>query len=283
MNPIQLKQFIHRVLDEDLGAGDITSAPLVEETHQSSCLLIMKQPGIVAGLHIAELVFKELDTHANFISLVQEGDFVEEGTVIARIIGLTRAILAGERVALNLLQRMSGIATTTRGLVDKLKGLNCHVLDTRKTTPGLRQLEKYAVRIGGGLNHRFGLSHGVMLKDNHIALVGSITEAVRRVRDQVGHMVQIEVEADTLEQVREILTLDVDAILLDNMDTDTLRAAVALIDGKVWTEASGGVAPHTIRTVAETGVNAISMGWLTHSVKVIDISLDFEKNQEGLQ
>ena len=171
---------------------------------------------------------------------------------------------------------MSGIATITRELVKKLDGLSCRVLDTRKTTPGLRVLEKYAVRVGGGTNHRFGLSHGVMLKDNHIAMAGSLAKAVFSVRERVGHMVQIEVEADTLEQVREALSLDVDAILLDNMDLDTLRAAVKLIDGRVWTEASGGITPETVRSIAETGVNGVSLGWLTHSVQALDISLDFE-------
>jgi nicotinate-nucleotide pyrophosphorylase (carboxylating) len=201
---------------------------------------------------------------------------VSKGTVIARVAGSTRAILTGERVALNLLQRMSGIATITRELVKKLDGLQCRVLDTRKTTPGLRVLEKYAVRVGGGTNHRFGLSHGVMLKDNHIAMAGSLAKAVARVRERVGHMVQIEVEADTLEQVREALSLDVDAILLDNMDLETLRAAVELIDGRVWTEASGGITPETVRAIAETGVDGVSLGWLTHSVQALDISLDFE-------
>lgn len=199
----------------------------------------------------------------------------EKGTAIARITGPTRAILTGERVALNLLQRMSGIATMTRQLVDRLEGLSCQVLDTRKTTPGLRQLEKYAVRVGGGTNHRFGLSHGVMIKDNHIAMAGSLATAIERARKHVGHMVKIEVEADTLEQVKEILKHDVDAILLDNMDLDTLREAVRLIDGRVWTEASGGITPETIRPIAETGVDAVSLGWLTHSVSALDISLDF--------
>lgn len=185
--------------------------------------------------------------------------------------------MTGERVALNLLQRMSGIATITRRLVKKLEGLNCKVLDTRKTTPGLRQLEKYAVRVGGGSNHRFGLSHGVMIKDNHIAMAGSLAKAIEKARNYVGHMVQIEVEADTLDQVKEILKYDVDAILLDNMDLETMWEAVRLIDGKVWTEASGGITPETIRAIAETGVDAVSLGWLTHSVTSLDISLDFEK------
>jgi nicotinate-nucleotide pyrophosphorylase (carboxylating) len=277
MNPIALRQFIREVLNEDIGAGDLTTEALVPADHRSSCLLIAKQAGVIAGLPVAELVFRELDSRCEWIPLVNDGDEVEKGTPIARIVGHTRTILTGERVALNLLQRMSGIATLTRQLVKKLEGLNCKVLDTRKTTPGLRQLEKYAVRVGGGTNHRFGLSHGVMIKDNHIAMAGSLKKAVERVRERVGHMVQVEVEADTLEQVKEILTLDVDAILLDNMDMETMREAVRLIDGKVWTEASGRITPESIRAVAETGVDAVSLGWLTHSAKALDIGLDFEQ------
>jgi nicotinate-nucleotide pyrophosphorylase (carboxylating) len=176
---------------------------------------------------------------------------------------------------------MSGIATLTRALVKQLEGLNCKVLDTRKTTPGLRQLEKYAVRVGGGINHRYGLSHGVMIKDNHIAMAGGLGRAIELVRKRVGHMVQIEVEADTLEQVKEILKYDVDAILLDNMDPDTLREAVKLIGGRVFTEASGGITPETIRKVAETGVDAVSLGWITHSANALDISLDFEETRDA--
>jgi nicotinate-nucleotide pyrophosphorylase (carboxylating) len=277
MNPIELKRFIREVLNEDIGAGDLTTEALVPADHKSSCLFIAKQSGVIAGLPVVELVFRELDRDSRFTPLVAEGDEVEKGTAIARISGSTRAILTGERVALNLLQRMSGIATVTRQLVKKLEGLDCKVLDTRKTTPGLRQLEKYAVRVGGGVNHRFGLSHGVMIKDNHIAMAGSLKKAVEMARRRVGHMVQIEVEADTLDQVREILELDVDAILLDNMDLQTLREAVRLIDGRVWTEASGGITPETIRAVAETGVDAVSLGFITHSVTSLDISLDFEQ------
>ncbi|TCS92350.1 carboxylating nicotinate-nucleotide diphosphorylase [Hazenella coriacea] len=276
MNPIALKQFIREILNEDIGAGDLTTEALVPNDHASSCVFVMKQTGVVAGLPIAAQIFQELDSSCEWVSCVEEGEEVSKGTIIARIIGPTQAILTGERVALNLLQRMCGIATLTREMVKKLEGLDCQLLDTRKTTPGLRQLEKYAVRIGGGTNHRFGLSHGVMLKDNHIAMAGSLSQAVERVRQYVGHMVKVEVEADTLEQVQEILTLSVDAILLDNMDLPTLRKAVDLIDGRVWTEASGGITPDTIRSIAETGVNGVSLGWLTHSATSCDISLDFE-------
>jgi nicotinate-nucleotide pyrophosphorylase (carboxylating) len=261
VNWIALKQWIREVLNEDIGAGDLTTEALVPADHQSSCLFIAKQDGVIAGLPVAEAVYRELDPEIRWEWLVREGDRVKKGTAIARITGPTRAILTGERVALNLLQRMSGIATMTRQLVDRLEGLSCQVLDTRKTTPGLRQLEKYAVRVGGG--------------NNHIAMAGSLAAAIERARKHVGHMVKIEVEADTLEQVKEILKHDVDAILLDNMDLDTLREAVRLIDGRVWTEASGGITPETIRPIAETGVDAVSLGWLTHSVSALDISLDF--------
>ncbi|WP_188648065.1 carboxylating nicotinate-nucleotide diphosphorylase [Marinithermofilum abyssi] len=277
---MHLRQFVRESLNEDIGFGDWTTEALVGEDHRSRAVLLAKEEGVTAGLAVAEAVFRELDPAVTFVAAVSDGDVVAAGSELAVIQGKTRDLLAGERVALNLLQHLSGIATQTRKVVDALEGLDCSVLDTRKTLPGLRMLEKAAVRAGGGVNHRFGLSHGVMIKDNHIALAGSMSEAVRRVREQVGHMVQVEVEADTLEQVREALALEVDAILLDNMDLATLREAVALIDGKVWTEASGGITPETARAVAETGVNAISMGWLTHSVQALDISMDIQ-SEEG--
>lgn len=276
MNQIELRRFIREALNEDIGAGDLTTECLVPANHQSSAYLMVKQDGVIAGLSVVAQVFQELDPQVVCTPLVSEGQKVSKGMIIAQIIGPTQAILTAERVALNLLQRMSGIATLTRDLVDKIEGCNCRILDTRKTTPGLRQLEKYAVRMGGGTNHRFGLSHGVMLKDNHIAFAGNLSRAVEKVRQQVGHMVQIEVEVDTLEQLSEVLKLDVNAILLDNMEPNILKQAVKMINGKVWVEASGGITPETIRTVAETGVNAISLGWLTHSAKALDISLDFE-------
>jgi nicotinate-nucleotide pyrophosphorylase (carboxylating) len=282
VNRMHLRQFVRESLNEDIGFGDWTTEALVGEDHRSRAVLLAKEKGVTAGLAVAEAVFRELDPEVTFVAAVSDGDVVAAGSELAVIQGKTRDLLAGERVALNLLQHLSGIATQTRKVVDALEGLDCSVLDTRKTLPGLRMLEKAAVRAGGGVNHRFGLSHGVMIKDNHIALAGSMTEAVRRVREQVGHMVQVEVEADTLKQVREALALEVDAILLDNMDLASLREAVALIDGKVWTEASGGITPETARAVAETGVNAISMGWLTHSVQALDISMDIQSEEGSL-
>jgi nicotinate-nucleotide pyrophosphorylase (carboxylating) len=280
MNQIQLRQTLREMLNEDIGAGDLTTEALVEPHQMSTAILMAKQSGVIAGLPIVAQVFQELDPSIQFTSFIKEGEKIHARTTIATLSGETHAILTGERVALNLLQRLSGIATLTRQLVDQLADLNCRVLDTRKTTPGLRQLEKYAVRMGGGTNHRFGLSHGVMLKDNHIAFAGSLQKAVEKVRQHVGHMVQIEVEADTLEQVAEALTLPIDALLLDNMELSTLQQAVARVDGKVWTEASGGITPNTIRSIAETGVNAVSVGYLTHSATALDISLDFV--EEGI-
>jgi nicotinate-nucleotide pyrophosphorylase (carboxylating) len=277
MNVIQLRQSIREMLNEDIGSGDITTESLVGDYEQSSAVLLAKQPGVIAGLPVIALVFQELDPMLDFQPQVSEGQRVEAYQPIAVLSGLTRAILTAERVALNLIQRMSGIATLTRQLVDQLEGLDCRVLDTRKTTPGLRQLEKYAVRMGGGTNHRLGLSHGVMIKDNHVFFAGSLQAAVEKVRQRVGHMVQIEVEADTLAQVEEALQLPIDALLLDNMDVPTLRQAVELVAGKVWTEASGGITPKTVRAIAETGVDAVSVGYLTHSATALDISLDFVK------
>lgn len=277
MNPVEVQRIIREALNEDLGAGDLTTETLIGEEDRSEAVLQVKQSGVIAGLHIAEQVFRVLDPDLTFTPLVNEGAEVDAGVSLARIKGKTRALLSAERVALNLMQRMSGIATVTREIVKRVGDTNCRILDTRKTTPGLRILEKYAVRIGGGTNHRYGLGHGVLIKDNHIAAVGSISEAVRRIRNRVGHMVQVEVEVETLEQLDEVLPLDVDAILLDNMDLDTLREAVKRIDGRIWTEASGGLTPEKVRAVAETGVDGISLGWLTHSAPALDISLDWEE------
>ncbi len=277
MNPVEVQRIIREALNEDLGAGDLTTETLIGEEDRSEAVLQVKQSGVIAGLHIAEQVFRVLDPDLTFTPLVNEGAEVDAGVSLARIKGKTRALLSAERVALNLMQRMSGIATVTREIVKRVGDMNCRILDTRKTTPGLRILEKYAVRIGGGTNHRYGLGHGVLIKDNHIAAVGSISEAVRRIRNRVGHMVQVEVEVETLEQLDEVLPLDVDAILLDNMDLDTLREAVKRINGRIWTEASGGLTPEKVRAVAETGVDGISLGWLTHSAPALDISLDWEE------
>jgi nicotinate-nucleotide pyrophosphorylase (carboxylating) len=208
--------------------------------------------------------------------LCGDGRDVEAGTVIARVFGRARALLTAERTALNLLARLSGIATATRDVVGRLHGLPTRVADTRKTTPGLRALEKYAVRVGGGSSHRHGLDDAVLVKDNHLALAGGVGEAVRRVRARVGHLVKLEVEVETLAQLDEALALGVDAVLLDNMDPATLREAVARSRGRALTEASGGIRPETVREVAETGVDVVSIGWLTHSAPALDVALDVE-------
>ncbi|MFD1427434.1 carboxylating nicotinate-nucleotide diphosphorylase [Kroppenstedtia sanguinis] len=279
MNRLQLRPLVSEALNEDIGAGDWTTESLVTVGQRTTGIFLAKGNGVVAGLPVVEEVFRQLDPNMRLICEVAEGERVSPGAVLARIVGTTQALLTGERVALNFLQRLSGIATVTRQVVDVLEGLDCQVLDTRKTTPGLRMLEKYAVRSGGGINHRLGLSHGVMIKDNHIAVVGSMRKAVEQVRSRVGHMVQVEVEADTLEQVVEAADLDVDGILLDNMALECLREAVSIAGGRVWTEASGNITPETAREVAKTGVDFISLGWLTHSVQALDISLKIQEKE----
>ncbi|SHF26181.1 nicotinate-nucleotide pyrophosphorylase [carboxylating] [Seinonella peptonophila] len=278
MNPIYLRQLICEALNEDIGAGDLTTEALVPANHRSQVMIVLKQAGVVAGLKVVEEVFRQLDAHVKCHSLIEEGKMLPAGTEVAQIEGNTRALLTGERVALNLLQRMSGIATVTRRCVDQLQGLNCDLLDTRKTMPGWRMLERYAVRIGGGKNHRYNLNHAVMIKDNHIAMAGGLSEAVERIRSQIGPLVPIEVEADRLDQVEEALQCKgISAILLDNMDVVTLRKAVQLIESRIWTEASGGITEQTIRPIAETGVNGISLGWLTHSASAIDLGIDYQQ------
>ncbi|SFS46468.1 carboxylating nicotinate-nucleotide diphosphorylase [Marininema halotolerans] len=281
MNPLWLQEIVRDALNEDIGQGDLTTEALIPKEARGQAVFLAKGTGVVAGLESVVEVYQQLDPNIRLDVERDNGDRVEPGTVIARAEGSIRSLLIGERVALNFLQRFSGIATVTRQVVDQLEGLSCRVLDTRKTTPGLRLLEKAAVCAGGGVNHRFGLGHGVMIKDNHIAAAGSLAQAVKQVRSQLGHMVQVEVEADTLEQVDEILALDVDAILLDNMEPTQLREAVRRIDGRVWTEASGGITPDTAREIAATGVNGISLGWLTHSPVALDISLDLMMEEES--
>lgn len=278
MNSLALDAIVREALNEDIGSGDVTTQSLVPKEHQSKAVLLMKQDGIVAGLPVVERVFQQLDINICLTPLVEDGTEVKSGTEIAIVSGSTRAMLTGERVSLNFLQRLSGVATLTRSCVKQLQGIQCDVLDTRKTTPGLRLLEKYAVRVGGGKNHRFDLSQGVMLKDNHLAMAGGLRKAVEKVQQEVGHMVQIEVEADTLAQVQEALDCSgIHAILLDNMNLETLQKAVTMIDGRIWTEASGGITVDTIREIAETGVKAVSLGWLTHSAVSMDISLDYKQ------
>jgi nicotinate-nucleotide pyrophosphorylase (carboxylating) len=264
-------------LAEDLGlAGDITTIATVPAAATASGVIATRQSGVIAGLDVARAAFLALDKAAVFDPRVADGDVVPAKTVIAHVKGNARALLTAERVALNFLGRMSGIATLTRRYVDAVKGTKAAIADTRKTTPGLRAFEKYAVRCGGGQNHRTGLFDAILIKDNHIIAAGGIGEAIARARGYAGHMVKIEVEVDSLEQLESVLKHRVDAVLLDNMTTDQLKAAVKLVKGRVTTEASGGVNLDTVRAIADTGVDLISSGALTHSAPVLDLGLDFE-------
>jgi nicotinate-nucleotide pyrophosphorylase (carboxylating) len=271
----EITRIIRTALAEDIGDGDVTTLTTIPEFALFQGDLIAKENGVVAGLEVAPRVFAELDTRVQWGSLVQDGDSVRAGQTIARVAGPGRALLTGERVALNVLQRMSGIATLTRRYVEAVsQSTRATILDTRKTAPGLRALDKWAVRLGGGQNHRSGLYDMALIKDNHIAAVGSIREAVRRVRagDDRGRLVEVEVT--NVEQLQEALEQPVDCIMLDNMTLEQMREAVRIAGGRVPLEASGKVNLNTVRAIAETGVDYISCGALTHSVKALDISLD---------
>ena len=260
---------VRAFLAEDVGDGDVTSLAVVPEHARLEGSLLLKEHGVVCGLEVAECVFRELDPELEFEHVARDGD-VTQGEV-ARAAGDARALLTGERTALNLLGRLSGIATLTRAYVDAVAGTGAAILDTRKTTPGLRALEKLAVRAGGGTNHRFGLYDGILIKDNHVRLAGGVAEAVRRAR---GQGVPVEVECETLDDVRDGLTARADVILLDNMTVPQLREAVQLVGGRAQTEASGGVTLETVRAIAETGVDFVSVGALTHSARSLDVSLE---------
>jgi nicotinate-nucleotide pyrophosphorylase (carboxylating) len=270
----QLDVIIHTALAEDLGDGDVTTLNTVPAGARLTGDFLVKAPGVLAGLQVAQRVFVLLDPAVEFRALAADGDRVDRGAIVAVVTGPGRAILSGERVALNLLQRMSGIASATRRYVDAVAGTRAVILDTRKTVPGLRLLDKWAVRLGGGSNHRFGLFDMALIKDNHIAAVGSITEAVRRVREGDSRQRPIEVEVMNLDQLREALALPIDRILLDNMSCEMMRAAVDVAARKIPLEASGNVNLDTVAAIAATGVDFISVGALTHSVKALDISLD---------
>jgi nicotinate-nucleotide pyrophosphorylase (carboxylating) len=268
----QIKKLIEHALHEDIGTGDITSEAIIPETSTSSAVMLAKQELVLAGLDVSREVFLHLDPEVQFTAYAKDGERMHAGTEIARLSGNTRALLMGERVALNLLQHLSGIATLTAKCVEKIKGTKAVVLDTRKTLPGLRQLEKYAVRMGGGQNHRFGLYDAVLIKDNHIKAAGGITEAVRKIRS-AGHSHKIEVETKTLQEVREALAAKADIIMLDNMQIDIMQEAVKVIKGRALVEASGNVTLEMIWHIAETGVDFISSGSLTHSAPAADISM----------
>ena len=270
---MNLRKLIEQSLAEDIGPGDITSEATIRPESVSIAVIIAKQDLVLAGLDVSRAVFQYLDPDIQVSFFAKDGDKIIAGTEVAKLSGGTRALLAGERVALNLLQHLSGIATLTMNYVDKCSGFKAGVLDTRKTIPGMRQLEKYAVRVGGGKNHRFGLFDGVLIKDNHIKAAGGIAKAVESVRKSAHHLLKIEVETKTLDEVREALAVKADIIMLDNMPVAVMRDAVKMIDGRVLVEASGNITLDTIRQIAETGVDFISSGSLTHSAPAADMSM----------
>jgi nicotinate-nucleotide pyrophosphorylase (carboxylating) len=266
---------VRAALLEDLGrAGDITTDAIVPSDLHTATALVARQDGVVAGLDFALTAFRLIDPAIEAIIDRPDGSRLAPGDRIAVIQGPARGILTGERTALNFLCHLSGIASATRGIVDAIAGTRAQVCCTRKTMPGLRTAQKYAIRVGGGSNHRFGLDDAVLIKDNHVAIAGGIVPAIRRAKAHVGHLVKIEVEVDTFAQLDEALAEGVDAILLDNMDADALRRAVARIAGRAISEASGRVTPQSAPTLAATGVDLISVGWLTHSAPILDIGLD---------
>jgi nicotinate-nucleotide pyrophosphorylase (carboxylating) len=264
-------------LAEDLGrAGDITSCAVVGEHVRASGRIVARHAGVIAGLPLAGRVLRRLERAVEFRPAVEDGERVSADAVLASVAGPARALLAGERVALNLLGHLSGIATATRAQVEAVAGTRATIVDTRKTTPGLRALEKYAVRCGGGRNHRFGLDDAVLVKDNHVAVAGGIGDAVRRAREGLGHLVRVEVEITRIDQLEEAIAAGADVVLLDNFAVGELYRAVELARGRVLLEASGGITPRTVRAVAESGVDLISIGWLTHSAPALDVALDFD-------
>ena len=275
LHPLQYEDLLRRALREDLGgAGDLTTDAVVPAALTAEAAVVARRAGRVAGLEPALQVFRLLDPGASWQTRGADGSDAEAGATLALVRGSARALLTGERTALNLLGRLCGIATATRDVVARLQGLPTRVACTRKTTAGLRALEKYAVRAGGGSNHRFGLDDAVLVKDNHRLLAGGVREAVARCRAAAGHLVKLEVEVDTLDELDEALACGVDAVLLDNMSLEQLRAAVARCRGRALTEASGGLTPDNVRAVAETGVDLVSLGWLTHSAPALDVALD---------
>jgi nicotinate-nucleotide pyrophosphorylase (carboxylating) len=271
-----IEEAVRNALAEDLGrAGDITSNATVPADALAEAAVVARGAGVIAGLDVARAAFSAVDSSIAFDSRASDGDAVPGGAVLAIVSGAARAILAGERVALNFLGHLSGIATATAALVACTADTAAKISCTRKTTPGLRALEKYAVRCGGGVNHRFGLYDAVLIKDNHIAVVGGVAKAIRKARSTVGSGVEIEVEVDSLDQLIEAMTEAPDAVLLDNMTPTQLREAVLIVGGRSRTEASGSVRPDTVRRIAESGVDIISSGWITHSAPALDVALDF--------
>lgn len=274
LNPLVIERIVRTALEEDLGAGDVTTLSIVPQDLRAGARIITREDGIIAGLDVAAAVFRVLDPAMRFAAEVSDGQRVAAGAVVASLEGLARAILSGERVALNFLQRLSGIATRTSEVAEILKYYKTRIVDTRKTTPGLRMLEKYAVRMGGGYNHRMGLADAVLIKDNHIAIAGGIKQAVLLARRGAAHTMRLEVETETLADVEEALEAGADIIMLDNMDLDTMRRAVEIIGGRALVEASGAITPERVLEIARAGVDYISMGCLTHSVRALDLTLE---------
>ena len=273
LNQFYVDNLIKTALLEDINYVDITTDYLIPEDQENEAKFLAKADGVLCGIEVALRVFTLIQPDFQYEIFIHDGEEVKKGDIIAKIKGKTRTILKGERTALNLLQHMSGISSMTNRIVKIVEGTTASIADTRKTLPGMRSLQKYAVTVGGGKNHRFNLSDAAMLKDNHIDAGGGITNAVTKLRTKLGHMAKVELEVRTLDELREALSVDVDVIMLDNMDNDTMREAVKIADGKALLEASGGITEETIRDVAETGVDIISIGALTHSVKAFDISL----------
>jgi len=273
---ILIDKIVEQALLEDIGTGDITTESIVPSNLKAKGIIKTSEEGIVAGLNVASLAFKKLDSEIIFQEKIKDGTKITRGKVLAEISGSSQTILKGERVALNFLQRMSGIATIAFKFCQEVKDYPVRIVDTRKTTPGLRILEKYAIRMGGGYNHRFGLYDAVLIKDNHIVVSGGIKSAVNSVRKLISHTVKIEVEVENLSQLQDALEMKVDIIMLDNMDLDTMKEAVKIAKGKALIEASGGITLEKVRKIAQTGVDLISIGALTHSVKSLDISMEIK-------
>jgi nicotinate-nucleotide pyrophosphorylase (carboxylating) len=275
LSALLVEPIVRAALLEDIShGGDLTTDAIVPPEERAAAQIVARKAGVSAGVDAARIAFALLDSQAEIDIHVRDGARVQPGEAIATITGSARALLTGERTALNIMCRLSGIATATRTLVDLIADYPAQIVCTRKTTPGLRVLEKYAVRCGGGSNHRFGLDDGVLIKDNHLALAGSIAEAVAKVRQRAGHMVKIEVEVDTLDQLREALQTGIDAVLLDNMTPQQLAQAVELVGGRAITEASGTVTAEKVVAIAQSGVDLISSGWITHSAPALDLGLD---------
>lgn len=273
LSQLYIDDIIKTALLEDINYMDVTTDNLLDDSHRSEAYYVAKDDGVLCGIEIAKRVFDLAGADVNFTVKIKDGEHVKKGDIIAEMTGSTRTLLKGERTALNILQHMSGIATATNKCAELVKGTNAMVTDTRKTLPGLRALQKYAVTVGGGKNHRYNLSDGAMLKDNHLDAYGGITPAVKALREKIGHMVKIEVEVRNLDELKEALDCGCEVIMLDNMSCDDMKKAVEITAGRALLEASGNVTEANIRDVALTGVNIISLGALTHSVKCFDISM----------